>query len=734
MTFVTDGTVEGSGIVDENERIHSGFAGTAVRVPAGILVPARLEEGSAGFELGLIDVEDRTFELALDLEPQTGSTAVSALMSRGDELLVLVRDGIGAPKGWSIPTVFAPPQPLPVYGEDLPDARAILNENLVGIGWSWPTGSEIVALSANSSTWTPISPPVDLQPYGALEVVTHGPYGYFFERWTNGPIWRTDGTEEGTSSIQLPESSYYATLVAATNTHLFFREGGLPTVWYSHDLSSGTSTVLSHETGPATSQYGAEVASTDRGIYFTSTGHESIELLRYSDGTVPGTRVVLSSVRDERVLDLFPVGDVLYFLVAAERLSLWAAVDGAPANRIAELGTLAVDPDDERRRSFVPVRGGFYFFAETVEHGAELWFTDGTPAGTRVVDVVPGQVGSDAREIAAVGDLVLFGADDRIFGREIWAVRVGGTEAIRLTDLGPGPVGSMPEHLTAAGSVLYFDADDGVHGRELWRIETAGGIGLCEPNATRLCLQQGRFEVEAVWRGFTGESGSASALPQSDVSGFFRFADPEGVELAVKVIDACSAPDSRNFWFFAAGLTNLEATLSVVDTVSFERRTYHSPLGAPFAPIRETAHLPGCGAPQGAGSSAAPAIPAAVADGDSGCENGGETLCLQGGRFEVTLDWGVTSGTLYAARAESLSAESGFFTFFDPGNVEAVVRLIDGCSFNDRYWLFAGGLTDLATRLHVRDLLHPELDLVFEKPPGVPFEPILELAAFAGCP
>jgi len=46
----------------------------------------------------------------------------------------------------------------------------------------------------------------------------------------------------------------------------------------------------------------------------------------------------------------------------------------------------------------------------------------------------------------------------------------------------------------------------------------------------------------------------------------------------------------------------------------------------------------------------------------------------------------------------------------------------------------AGGLTDLETRLRVRDVLHPERDLVFEKPPGEPFEPILDLAAFAGCP
>ena len=59
---------------------------------------------------------------------------------------------------------------------------------------------------------------------------------------------------------------------------------------------------------------------------------------------------------------------------------------------------------------------------------------------------------------------------------------------------------------------------------------------------------------------------------------------------------------------------------------------------------------------------------------------------------------------------------------------------IGGCSLKARYWLLAGGLTDVATRLRVRDVLHPEMDFVFEKPSGQPFEPIRDLAAFAGCP
>jgi hypothetical protein len=62
------------------------------------------------------------------------------------------------------------------------------------------------------------------------------------------------------------------------------------------------------------------------------------------------------------------------------------------------------------------------------------------------------------------------------------------------------------------------------------------------------------------------------------------------------------------------------------------------------------------------------------------------------------------------------------------------VRVVDGCAFNGRYWLFVGGLTDLATRLRIRDTHHPGVEHLFEKPAGEPFESILDLGAFAGCP
>jgi hypothetical protein len=63
----------------------------------------------------------------------------------------------------------------------------------------------------------------------------------------------------------------------------------------------------------------------------------------------------------------------------------------------------------------------------------------------------------------------------------------------------------------------------------------------CQPDATTLCLNDGRFKVEAEWEDFAGHVGAAYAAQGSDDSGEFWFFGPDNVELLVKVIDGCGS-------------------------------------------------------------------------------------------------------------------------------------------------------------------------------------------------
>ena len=96
-------------------------------------------------------------------------------------------------------------------------------------------------------------------------------------------------------------------------------------------------------------------------------------------------------------------------------------------------------------------------FAGGSDDGIGLWITDGTAAGTYLVkDIDPTtsvwSVATAPKQLTAVGDLVYFSADDGIHGEELW-VSDGTTAGTRMVeDLNPGPGGSLP------GVFVPFDA------------------------------------------------------------------------------------------------------------------------------------------------------------------------------------------------------------------------------------------------------------------------------------
>jgi len=301
----------------------------------------------------------------------------------------------------------------------------------------------------------------------------------------------------------------------------------------------------------------------------------------------------------------------------------------------------------------------------------------------------------------------------------------------------------------------------------------------CAPDATTLCLNDDRFRVRATYLTNAGASGSGQAFALTPDSGYFWFFDDANVELVVKAIDACGLAGFDNFWLFATGLTNVAVTLDVVDTWTGDERIYRNPLNQNFQPILDTGHFDVCGAPEPLAPSQESVMAArggsplqrghvAGPRGDAdqqlprpryvspgfadrarndatptdstdaintgNCVANATTLCLNQGRFEVKIDYRTAAGATGAGQAQALTTDSGYFWFFDDANVELVIKVIDGCGFNSRYWVFAGGLTNVETLLTVRDTLHPESTFQRTNPLNQPFAPILSIDAFATCP
>jgi len=118
-------------------------------------------------------------------------------------------------------------------------------------------------------------------------------------------------------------------------------------------------------------------------------------------------------------------------------------------------------------------------------------------------------------------------------------------------------------------------------------------LGDCTPGPQALCLSGGRFRVEAAWMTKDGAAGEGNTIPLTADTGAFWFFNSENVEILVKVLDACSTPFD-SFWVFAAGLTNVEVTLTITDTETGMVKTYDNPLDRAFQPVQDTSAFLTC--------------------------------------------------------------------------------------------------------------------------------------------
>lgn len=119
-----------------------------------------------------------------------------------------------------------------------------------------------------------------------------------------------------------------------------------------------------------------------------------------------------------------------------------------------------------------------FFSAADPAHGQELWVSDGTPAGTRLLkDLLPGPGGSLPSRLTTLNDTLIFTARaSGGAGESLW--RSDGTPAGTL-ELVPAERLSSIAQLTVVGNAVYFIADDFVHGLELWASDgTAQGTRL----------------------------------------------------------------------------------------------------------------------------------------------------------------------------------------------------------------------------------------------------------------
>ncbi len=291
--------------------------------------------------------------------------------------------------------------------------------------------------------------------------------------------WVTDGTSAGTFQLAdlTPGSassspSGIGVALGRAWYRLYAYSGSA--LWVTDGTAAGSAVVVQGDGSPSVSSLGPSVVEVNGVAYYLGwTSATGTELWR-TDGTPAGTAVVADIApggTSSSVVSMTPYAGALYFGANdGSRTGLWRT-DGtgagttlvraiAPATGMNAFGPMAA------------LNGLLLFFADDPAIGWEPWLSDGTAAGTvPFADLLPGASGGAlGKEILVVPELgvALFAASNGVNGQELWMTDGTASGTRMVQDIWPGPGSSNPRTLTRVGDRIVFIADDGVHGPELW--------------------------------------------------------------------------------------------------------------------------------------------------------------------------------------------------------------------------------------------------------------------------
>lgn len=370
----------------------------------------------------------------------------------------------------------------------------------------------------------------------------------------------------------------------------------------------------------------------------------------------------------------------------------------------------------------------------------QAWWTDGTQPGTRLALDLPGSPNSSLGSSAEASTFLLSTYDADSGTTEVWASDGSPERTRRLLEL-PDSLGGLASPLVLFRGEIYFPlsaVSAGQQRLELWRTDGSAENTLRLVSLPSAAGSSYLTDLEPIALRdrvlFVGHD------PDHGLEPWATDGTPEGTAL---LADLEPGPASSTPGPFA----RFGDRVVFAATTSAEGRELWS-VGGIAAPEIVADLFPGP-------ASSAPEIVGVFGDhllflGDDGvvghelwsldgagrdpCVPSAGALCLSGGRFRVSARWREFVGRLGEATAVPLTADSGYFWFFDAANPELLVKVLDACATEaHNYWVFTTGLTDVEVTLDVQDSGSGETRR-FETRLGEPFLAAFDAGSFRVCP
>ncbi|MDE2387104.1 MAG: InlB B-repeat-containing protein, partial [Actinomycetales bacterium] len=309
--------------------------------------------------------------------------------------------------------------------------------------------------------------------------------------------WVSDGTSAGTfqlKDIYVGATSSAPVSMYAFNGKAYFNAQDSTNgyeLWSTDGTSSGTTLVKNINPGTANSSPSNFMAMGGK-LYFSASDSRGTELWS-TDGTTVGTLFVADINQtapgaSSSPKDMYVWNGKLYF--SADNGSIgrepWVT-DGTNSGTrlVRDMFPGISDMLDQSNTTtnvpfFAGTSAGLFFTANSPIYSQEMWITDGTDAGTRiVVDAKSGPGYSYAKDGVAFNGRIYFAASSAYYGQELWSTDLAGNTQ-QLIDIYPGAASGLrtdlAHNMVVYNNRLYFTARNATNGYELWSTDgTAAG-------------------------------------------------------------------------------------------------------------------------------------------------------------------------------------------------------------------------------------------------------------------